>query len=61
MFGFLLSPWAAAGKITLIDPQQETTESGRTLCTYENNQYAFTFITKGQCPYAKTFDTDDSE
>jgi len=59
--GLLFSQLAAAGQISMTDPQQETTESGKTLCTYENNQYVFTFITKGQCPYAKTFDTQDSE
>lgn len=45
----------------MTEPQQETTENGKTLCTYENSQYVFTYVTKGQCPDAKTFDTQDSE
>jgi len=59
--GLLFSQLVAAGQITMIDPQQDTTENGKTLCTYENSQYVFTYVTKGQCPYAKTFDTQDSE
>lgn len=59
--GLLLSQLAAAGQITMTAPQQEKTESGKTLCTYGNSQYVFTYVTKGQCPYAKTFDTQDSE
>ncbi|HIH4990962.1 hypothetical protein [Escherichia coli] len=61
IFGLLISQLVAAGQITMIDPQQDTTENGKTLCTYENSQYVFTYVTKGQCPYAKTFDTQDSE
>ena len=61
IFGLLVSQMAAAGQITMTDPQQDTTEDGKTLCTYENSQYVFTYVTKGQCPYAKTFDTQDSE
>lgn len=52
---------AYAGKITMTNPQQETTESGKTLCTYQNSIHLFTYVTKGKCPYAKTFDTEDSE
>ena len=59
--GLLFSPLAAAGQITMTDPQQDTTENGKTLCTYENSIYLFTYVTKGKCPYAKTFDTVDSE
>ncbi|BBP23832.1 hypothetical protein MZ16F83_15010 [Escherichia coli] len=44
----------------MTDPQQETTESGKTLCTYQNSIYLFTYVTKGKCPFAKTFDTDDA-
>ncbi|KYC22991.1 MULTISPECIES: hypothetical protein [Enterobacteriaceae] len=61
MCGLLFSQLVAAGQITMIDPQQDRTENGKTLCTYENSQYVFTYVTKGQCPYAKTFDTQDSE
>ncbi|MET4940315.1 hypothetical protein WHX09_15160 [Enterobacter hormaechei] len=57
--GLLFSQLAAAGQITMTDPQQEKTENGKTLCTYENSQYVFTYVTKGLCPYAKTFDTQD--
>lgn len=59
--GLLFSTLAAAGQITMTDPQQETTESGKTLCTYQNSIYLFTYVTKGKCPYAKTFDTYDSQ
>ena len=45
----------------MTDPQQEKTENGKTLCTYENSQYVFTYVTKGQCPYAKTFNIGSSE
>ena len=61
MLGLLFSPLAVAGQITMTDPEQETTESGKTLCTYQNSIYLFTYVTKGKCPYAKTFDTDASQ
>lgn len=57
----LFSQLAVAGKITMTDPQQETTANGKHLCTYENSEYVFAYVTKGKCPYAKTFDTADSE
>lgn len=57
----LLPTLVNAGQITLTNPQQETTENGKTLCIYENSNYTFTYITKGSCPYAKTFNTEDSE
>lgn len=51
-----------AGQITMVNPQEEQTENGKTLCTYQNSIYLFTYVTSAQsCPYAKTFDTDDSE
>ena len=59
--GLLLSQFVAAEQITMSDPQQETTESGKTLCTYQNSIYLFTYVTKGKCPYTKTFQTDDAE
>ncbi|WP_193127005.1 hypothetical protein [Enterobacter hormaechei] len=59
--GLLISQLVIAGQITMTDPQQEKTDNGETLCTYENSQYVFIYVTKGQCPYAKTFDTQDSE
>lgn len=52
---------AHAGQITMVNPQEEQTENGKTLCVYQNSQYVFTYITKGSCPYAKTFRTDDNE
>ncbi|HHC0970554.1 TPA: hypothetical protein ACN7T5_005149 [Klebsiella pneumoniae] len=57
----VLSGQANATQITMTNPQQETTENGKTLCIYENSIYSFTYFTKGSCPYAKTFDTEDSE
>ena len=57
----LVSVQANAGQITMTNPQEEQTENGKTLCIYQNSNYTFTFITKGACPYAKTFDTEDSE
>lgn len=53
---------ANAGQITMTNPQEEQTENGKTLCVYENTNYLFTYVTSAQsCPYAKTFDTEDSE
>ncbi|SYL03131.1 hypothetical protein [Klebsiella pneumoniae] len=57
----LLPALANAGQITMTNPQEEQTENGKTLCIYQNSMYSFTYITKGACPYAKTFDTEDSE
>ncbi|MGR7776646.1 hypothetical protein ACU6ZR_18110 [Klebsiella aerogenes] len=57
----VLSGQAMATKITMTDPQEEQTENGKTLCIYENSMYSFTYITKGACPYTKTFNTEDSE
>ena len=56
-----VSGQAMATKITMTDPGEEQTENGKTLCIYENSMYSFTYITKGACPYAKTFNTEDSE
>lgn len=57
----VLSGQATATKITMTDPQEEQTENGKMLCIYENSIYTFTYLTKGKCPYTKTFDTEDSE
>lgn len=57
----LLPALANAGQITMVNPQEEQTENGKTLCTYQNSNYLFTYVTKGTCPYAKTFDTSDNE
>ncbi|TYE62800.1 hypothetical protein DJ508_03050 [Klebsiella michiganensis] len=50
----VLSGQAMATKITM-------TENGKTLCIYQNSIYSFTYLTKGKCPYTKTFNTEDSE
>ncbi|EOK0997862.1 hypothetical protein ACMX9I_001535 [Klebsiella pneumoniae] len=57
----VLSGQANATQITMTNPQQETTENGKTLCIYENSIYTFTYLTKGKSPYTKTFNTEDSE
>ena len=56
----LLPALANATQITMTNPQEEQTENGKTLCIYENANYTFTYLTKGKCPYAKTFDTGES-
>ncbi|AOV14019.1 MULTISPECIES: hypothetical protein [Klebsiella] len=61
VLGVLYCINAKAGQITLTNPQEEQTENGKTLCTYQNSNYLFTYVTKGKCPYAKTFNTEDSE
>ena len=57
----LISIQANATQITLTNPQEEQTENGNTLCTYQNSNYLFTYVTEGKCPYTKTFNTEDSE
>lgn len=57
----LLVSNATAGKITMSNPDEQELKGGKRLCTYQNNIYLFTYVTKGKCPYAKTFDTEDSE
>lgn len=57
----LLPALANAGQITLTNPQEEQTENGKTLCIYQNSNYLFTYVTKGKCPYTKTFNTEDSQ
>jgi len=57
----LLPALSNAGQITMTNPQEEQTENGKTLCVYENSNYLFTYVTKGACPYTKTFDTEDSQ
>ncbi|HDH0468009.1 MULTISPECIES: hypothetical protein [Enterobacteriaceae] len=52
---------ANAGKITMSNPDEQELKGGKRLCTYENSIYLFTYVTKGKCPYAKTFNTEDSE
>lgn len=49
---------ARAGQITITNPQEEQTENGKTICIYENANYTFTYLTKGECLYTKTFDTE---
>ena len=57
----LLPALANAGQITMTHPEEEQTENGKTLCTYQNSNYLFTYVTEGKCPYTKTFNTEDSE
>lgn len=45
--GLLISQLVMAGQITMTDPQQEKTENGKTLCTYENSQYVSPTSLKG--------------
>lgn len=61
MFCGLLAAFNAdAGRITMSNPKQSTTENGRTLCVYSNSIYTFTYVTKSKkCPYSKSFDTAD--
>ncbi|HED8787631.1 TPA: hypothetical protein R6G34_004794 [Klebsiella pneumoniae] len=62
LFVVALLPLAAqAGKITMSNPDEQELKGGKKLCTYENSIYLFTYVTKGKCPYAKTFNTEDSE
>ncbi|MDM3453298.1 MULTISPECIES: hypothetical protein [Enterobacteriaceae] len=62
LYVLVLLPLAThAGQITMTRPEEEQTENGKTLCTYQNSNYLFTYVTKGKCPYAKTFNTEDSE
>ncbi|HBV5673408.1 hypothetical protein [Escherichia coli] len=62
LYALALLPLAAhAGQITMTNPQEEKTENGKTLCTYQNSNYLFNYVTKGKCLYAKTFDTSAKE
>ena len=63
LYVLVLLPLAThAGQITMTHPEEEQTENGKTLCTYQNSNYLFTYVTSAQrCPYTKTFHTEDSE
>lgn len=53
---------AHASRITMQLTEQEETESGKTLCRYENSVYSFSYVTRSKrCPSVKTFDTVDSD
>ncbi|MCK7228788.1 hypothetical protein L8P27_13235 [Enterobacter asburiae] len=53
---------AIAGQITMTNPQEEQTENGKTLCTYQNSICLFTVVTRSQsCPYSRTFDKSNNE
>lgn len=39
-----------AGQITIVNPEEEQTEKGKTLCMYQNSIYMFTYVTKGKMP-----------
>lgn len=60
--GLLIAFNATAGRVTMSNPEQSTTENGRTLCVYSNSIYTFTYVTKSKhCPHSKSFDTTDSD
>lgn len=60
VFGLVIAFSATAGRVTMSNPEQSTTENGRTLCVYSNSIYIFTYVTKSKkCPYSKSFDTAD--
>lgn len=50
-----------AGKNTMSNPDEQELQGGKRLCTYENSIYLFTYVTKGECKYTKTFDTSGNE
>ncbi len=50
-----------AGKITMSNPDEQELQGGKRLCTYENSIYLFTYVTKGECKYTKTFDISGNE
>lgn len=52
---------AYAGKITMSNPTSEKLSSGKKSCIYEDAIHSFQFVTKGKCPYAKAFDTENSK
>lgn len=55
------SPAYAGGRITMSNPTSEKLSNSKTLCIYEDSIHSFQYVTKGKCPYAKTFETEDSE
>ena len=57
----LLPVAAHAGKITMSNPDEQELKGEKRLCTYENSIYLFTYVTKGECKYTKTFNTEDNE
>ncbi|HHA1957200.1 TPA: hypothetical protein ACOEAN_001143 [Enterobacter asburiae] len=60
--GLLSSFSASAGRITMSNPVQTTTENGMTLCVYGNNVYTFVYKTRSKhCPYSKSFNTSDDD
>ncbi|WP_449576493.1 hypothetical protein [Lelliottia nimipressuralis] len=60
--GLMVTFNAAAGRVTMSDPEQSTTESGKTLCVYSNSIYTFTYVTRSKkCPYSKSFNSDYTE
>ncbi|EIM37070.1 hypothetical protein AAEU41_07175 [Pantoea agglomerans] len=60
--GLMVAFNASAGRITMSNPVQTTTENGIILCVYSNNVYTFVYKTRSKhCPYSKSFDTSDSE
>ncbi|EOT9581660.1 hypothetical protein D9H19_24655 [Escherichia coli] len=62
MFCVLLTAFNAdAGRITMSNPKQSTTENGHTLCVYSNSIYSFIYVTRSKhCPFSKSFDVSES-
>lgn len=45
LYVLVLLPLAShAGQITMTNPEEEQTENGKTLCTYQNSNYLFTYV-----------------
>lgn len=60
--GLMMAFNAAAGRVTMSNPDQTTTANGQTLCVYSNSIYTFTYVTRSKhCPYSKRFNNSQSE
>lgn len=62
MLGAFFSNEVNASQITMSDPEEQELAGDKRLCVYSNSLYTFTTVTRSQnCPYSKTFDTEDAE
>ncbi len=60
--GLVVAFNASAGRVTMSNPEQSTTENGHTLCVYSNSIYSFIYVTRSKhCPFSKSFDVSESE
>ncbi|HHD7222034.1 TPA: hypothetical protein ACNOHS_003278 [Citrobacter freundii] len=60
--GLIVAFNASAGRVTMSNPEQSTTENGHTLCVYSNSIYSFIYVTRSKhCPFSKSFDVSESE